>query len=349
MVRSNLLEKAVERGLRMVPPFPPIAARLLVLLASESVSLNEVADLIGSDPTFSARLLHCVNSAAFALTTRVGNVHQALVMLGLDRTRQITVTVATAAYAQGAMRSNELRRCWEHTVATAILADQIAHACGGAFNDIAYTAGIMHDIGRLGLLVVYPREYERIIRDAAAKCHDLLDFEREQFGMDHAEAGRILAERWKLPEEFRLIAGRHHDPCEGEELDLLRIVHAACRLADALGYDVSRPLAPLDVDEVLEELPPPVRGRLTIAPDEMRALIEQRIRSYDGGGDEADTPPGDLLPVHVPATSEPFLEAPYLLPDPLRIGRPQSHALLAWVIVVLAFVLLGLSAFLRFR
>jgi HD-like signal output (HDOD) protein len=117
-------------------------------------------------------------------------------------------------------------------VAPAILADQIAKACG-AFVDVAYTAGIIHDIGRLGLLVAYPREYETIIRDAAERYLDLLDFECEQCGVHHAEAGRILAERWDLPAELRVIAGRHHDPCEGGDLDLLRIVHVACRLADA--------------------------------------------------------------------------------------------------------------------
>src|SRR5204863_396988 len=126
--------------------------------------------------------------------------------------------------------AKELRLCWEHTLATAILADQIAHACE-AFTAVAYTAGIIHDIGRLGLLVAYPKDYERIIRDAAEGCLDLLDFETEQFGIHHAEAGRLLAERWKLPEEFLMIAGRHHDPCEGQELDLLRIIHVACRLA----------------------------------------------------------------------------------------------------------------------
>jgi putative nucleotidyltransferase with HDIG domain len=274
-------------GLSKVPPFPPIAARLLVLLSNESVQIGEVAELVGSDPTFSARLLQCVNSVEFGLEFPVSDVGRSLALLGLDRTRQATVTVATAAYTRGALRTKELRRCWEHTVATAILADHIAQACG-IFTDNAYTAGIMHDIGRLGLLVAYPKEYERIIRDAADQCLDLLDFEREQFGVHHAEAGRLLAERWGLPEEFRIIAGRHHDPCEGGELDLLRIVHVACRLADALGYDITRPLLPPDVEVVLAELPARARERFQKTPDELRARIEERIRMYDG--DEVDSP-----------------------------------------------------------
>jgi putative nucleotidyltransferase with HDIG domain len=293
------------KGLSKIPPFPPIAARLLALLADDSAPISGVAELVSSDPTFSARLLQCVNSVEFGLATPVSDVTHALSLLGLDRTREVTVTLATGAYATGAMRTNELRRCWEHTVATAILADEVARACG-TFIGHAYTAGIMHDIGRLGLLVAYPRDYERIIRNAADRCLDLLDFERETFGMHHAEVGRILAERWNLPEDFRIIAGRHHDACEGEELNLLRIVHVACRLADVLGYDITRPLVPLYLDAILAELPERAREALQIPPDELRARIERRIRAYDGADIDVPLcapvpePPAPLNPTEDP-------------------------------------------------
>ena len=283
MLRTDLL-----KGLSKIPPFPPIAARLLALLADDSAPISGVAELVGSDPMFSARLLQCVNSVEFGLATPVSDVTHALSLLGLDRTREVTVTLATAAFSSGPIRTNELRRCWEHTVATAILADEIARACG-TFIGHAYTAGIMHDIGRLGLLVAYPKTYERTIRNAADRCLDLLDFERETFGMHHAEVGRLLAERWNLPEDFRIIAGRHHDACEGEELNLLRIVHVACRLADVLGYDITRPLVPQYLDAVLADLPERAREALQIPPEELRARIERRIRAYDGV--DLDIPP----------------------------------------------------------
>ena len=264
-----------------------------MLLADESVPITEVADVVGSDPIFSARLLQCVNSVEFSLATPVSDVMHALSLLGLDRTREVTVTLATAIYAKGSLRTNELRRSWEHTVATAILSDEIARACG-VYIGHAYTAGIMHDIGRLGLLVAYPKDYERIIRAAADRCLDLLDFERDTFGMHHAEVGLLLAERWNLPEEFRIVAGRHHDSCEGEELDLLRIVHVACRLADFLGYDMTRPLVPLHLGAVLAELPERAREALQIPPEQLRDRIERRIRAYDGA--EIDASASTAIP-----------------------------------------------------
>src|SRR5437588_4284509 len=227
--------ESIPAGLRKVAPFPPVAARLLALLSQPEFEIKQVAELISSDPTFTARLLQCVNSYEFGLAQTVSDVRQAVGLVGRDRTRQVAVTHAMAAYTKGAPRTDELRRCWQHMIATAVLAEEIAQACG-EFTKVAFTAGIMHDIGRIALLVAYPNEYERAIQSAPARCLDLLDFEREEFGLDHAEAGRLLGVQWGLPAEFQVIAGRHHDPSDGSELDLLQIVHVACRMAGMLGY-----------------------------------------------------------------------------------------------------------------
>ena len=167
---------AISDSLKKVPPFPPVAVKLLSLLSNPAVDTNEVADLIGSDATFTARLLQRVNSAEFGFISDITNVRRAVALLGLDTTRQITLAHAAAAYAQGGLKTETMRRCWQHTVATAVLAEEIAVACD-TFASVAFTAGIMHDIGRLGLLVAYPEEYERVIRNAAARSLDVLDFE----------------------------------------------------------------------------------------------------------------------------------------------------------------------------
>jgi putative nucleotidyltransferase with HDIG domain len=269
-----------QEGLKNLPPFPPVAAKLLGLLSNPSVEIKEVAKLIGTDALFTARLLQRVNSLEFGLTSPVGTIKQAVALLGLDLTRQVVLTHAIGLYTKEALKTEDLRRCWQHMVATAVLAEVIAKACG-VFSDVAFTAGIMHDIGRLGLLVAYPEEYEHVISNAADQCLDVLDFEAEEFGMHHAEAGRMLAERWGLPEEFAVITGRHHDPSEGSEVDLLRIVHVGCRFADVLGYDFVRPLIQVDSATVLAELPARARERLQMTPAELCSRIEAQILAFD--------------------------------------------------------------------
>lgn len=265
---------AIPAALSKVPPFPAVAAKLLGVLSNPAADNSEVAELIGSDPTLTAQILKEVNSYQYGLKSQVKNIRQAIPLIGLDRTRQIVTTTATATYVRRVMTA-ELLRCWHHAIATAVLAEVIAQACG-AFENLAYVGGIIHDLGRLALLVAYPEDYHKLLLKAEKLSLDLLDEEERKFGMTHAEAGRLLTEMWGLPEEFRVINGRHHDPSDGSELDLLRIVHVACQLADSLGFvAVSRKSIPPST--ILNELPAYAVARLRKTPEELAALIEEHI------------------------------------------------------------------------
>ena len=327
----------VSEALKKVPPFPPVASRLLQLLSHTEVEIGEVAELISNDATFTARVLQRANSAKMAQLSPVTSLKQAVALLGIDPTRNIVLLQATTAYGQGALKAEELRRCWEHTVATAILAEEIAIACS-AFTQTAFTAGIMHDIGRLGLLVAYPADYERIIRHAAEHCLDLLDFEHEEFGLDHAEAGRLLAEQWKLPPDMCIVAGRHHDPCEGTELTLLRIVHVACRLADALGYEVVKPEIEVDLDIVLAELPERARVKLGDTR-RLRALVDERICEYTNARNPPQPPEeslallGSTIALDPPAETTSAAE-PELAATPQEKGSQKGRELLIAAVLV---------------
>lgn len=317
---------AIPSRLHTVPPFPPVATRLLAMLGQRNVDIAKMAELIASDPLFSGRILQHANSIEFGLLNPVHNVRHALTMLGLERTRAITLNAATSAYSRAALRTAELRRCWQHTLATAVLAEELSRSCQ-AFMQSAYAAGLMHDIGRLGLLMAYPDEYESTIRNAAQHCLDLLDFERETFGVDHAEAGRWLGERWNLPEQFRIVAGRHHDSCEGAELSLLKIVHIACQLADLFEYDVAKPLQPPNFEALMNLLPEFARECFMSRIDAVYERLKKAVHSFDDQ-EQPDAPPvaASSLPVLMPREEqyiEPVFEAvDEVEPEPERYPSP---------------------------
>jgi HD-like signal output (HDOD) protein len=332
-----------------VPAFPPVAAKLLAMFGQESVQLRDIADVIARDPTFSARVLQCANSVTFGHESEITNVRQALTMLGLDRAQHVTVSLATTAYMQPSVHTEDLKRCWKHMVACGLLSQAIA-AAAGLPSDVAYTAGILHDIGRLGLLVAYPSEYETVIRDAAERSLDLLDYERERFGVDHCEAGRFLAERWRLPEVFHLVAGRHHDSPDGSQLDLLTIVHYACRAADALGFDVTRPLQRLTLKEALDGLPARAVNRLLRSAENLQQQTEDQVQMYskelepkvalrppelEADKDESEDSEGGQFTAEIDLSSH----------DACETG-PSNWP--SWLTTTVALVLLGLLyAFLR--
>lgn len=267
---------AICADLRNVPPIPAIAAKLLALLSDENVDTRAVAELLGSDTALTVRLLHEANSARYGRPGSRREVRGSIDLVGLDRTRQLVVLHATAGYAGRAPSSLELHGCWRHSLATAVLADRVAEAWG-SFTKIAFTAGILHDIGRLGLMIAFPGHYMEAVRGASGRDLDLLDFERAEFGMDHAAAGRYLAETWNLPVEFRVVAEHHHDAAAGAELDLLRIVHCACQLADLLGFGVVPPPAESDVRQVLDGLPAGIGEKIADTAEELRADVEERM------------------------------------------------------------------------
>jgi HD-like signal output (HDOD) protein len=290
---------------------------VLELVSEDEPDLTRLVKEINSDATLSAQVLRLANSPLFAFSGTISSVQHAVVTLGSQQIQSLVMSVATANYSKAAFRSESLRKCWRHTVASAVVCREIARAAGMAPEE-AYSLGLLHDIGRLGLLVDYTRILEESSRDGSS----LLDLERELFNMDHCEVGRLLAGQWKLPPQFLAVAGHHHDPQpESAELTHLRIAHIGCRMADTLGYWAAKPVAPAEPEELLALLPDAVRERFPGDPQALRTLIE---RSVSGG--EAFSQPAQEFTRSDKKPVDPQAEAP--VPGGLSEGQP-GHAL-AW-------------------
>ncbi|HEY6290613.1 MAG TPA: HDOD domain-containing protein [Terriglobia bacterium] len=139
----------------------------------------------------------------------------------------------------------------------------------------------MHDVGRLALTVVEPARYSNLILEAEGKALNVLDRERELFGVDHCEAGSWLAEQWKLPPHFAEVAAHHHEPCKPGKVDMVSLVQVACRLADCIGFSAVRPLNPLSFDSILLELPSAAHKRLAFDQSELTFKVAMKINSVE--------------------------------------------------------------------
>ena len=272
-------EKAKKLVLEKIPAFPPIVMKILDLLGGDGVEIADLVELISTDAVFAAQVLKFANSPLFGLRSQVATVKQAVVTLGLSRVEGLAMTVATSNYLKAALTTAELYGCWRHMLATAVISRELALTCSVP-EDLAYTAGLLHDIGRLGLLVAYPHEYAAALKAADRESLGLLDREKSAFGMDHCEAGRYLVEEWRLPEAFQIVTGRHHDRTFGGAFDLLHVVHYACTLADALGYFVVKPLQQASLSEIHEALPPGARQKF---PADFETLHQTVVEAVAAG------------------------------------------------------------------
>jgi putative nucleotidyltransferase with HDIG domain len=218
-----------------IPPFPAIALRALNLMAGTDTSLLELCNLIRADLAFSTAVLRMANSPLVAFSKDVSSVLQASMLLGFRRLRSLVITVGLRTYLKDSF-TPLMKSCWRHSVACAIIAERSA-SWTGLDKDFAYTAGVLHDIGRLALATTMQEAYARVIERGADRPQDVLQIERELCGIDHCEAGHSLVVAWELPEAFIDIAARHHHP-QAHPPDATSLIGSSCALADALGFAV---------------------------------------------------------------------------------------------------------------
>jgi HD-like signal output (HDOD) protein len=268
-------------ALHGLPPFPAVATQLLRLLANDEVETRELVDLVRADPMLASELLHTVNSARYALRKEINSIQHAVMILGRETLQSFAIAVSLRMYLGPAIQQEALARVWRHSIAAAEVCDLLAKSSGDRSQgkDTAYVAGLLHNVGCLGLMAVHPKKYAEALELAASQGRDVREVERELFEIDHCEAGRWIARAWRFSPEIEEVAFRHHLPPENG-FALLELVKIGVLLADSLGWEIVPSGESLAPPEVLALLPPAVRNGIKVQPDEIRKLIEDKISSF---------------------------------------------------------------------
>lgn len=263
-----------------IPPFSPVALKVLQLAAKDDSPLRPLADLLSTDPAFCSEILTVVNSPFFGLPVAVKSVLQAVSYLGLERVKGLALTVGIRAYLGTSLEVPALRACWRHSLATAVLASELARV-SLLDSSLAYTAGMMHDIGRVAFAVCRPSEYAALLQKSQQQPRDVLELERELFGLDHCEAGKQLILDWHLPAEFAHIASSHHEVGLRRTFDVAAVVRHSCSMAEVIGFGVAGPMRPCTIEELLAELPERERNRFRPNPDDLTLDVAAKINSIE--------------------------------------------------------------------
>jgi putative nucleotidyltransferase with HDIG domain len=219
-----------------LPPFSQVALRVLELASKENVQLHELSQLISSDPALASEILTIVNSLAYAPRMPIASILQAIAVMGANHLQGLCLTVAIRGYIGKSLGHPLMQGLWRHNLACATIAEQLA---GTSFmdHDVAFTCGVMHDVGRLALATVKQKEYLELLGNHTGDAHSMLEHERALLGRDHCEMGRQLVEEWKLPEDFEVIVAGHHEPfCAHHLMTMPWLVNMSCRMADAAGF-----------------------------------------------------------------------------------------------------------------
>lgn len=228
-LRDQVLEKTAE-----VPALPAATSRVIEVLQDREASVVDVMRVIEFDPGLTSNVLRLANSAYFAGSREIVSLRDAGVRLGLNRVFQLVMTSSISAQASQPVRGYGLcpGELFEHAVSAALAAELLAEALGKKIPPEAFTAGLLHDIGKTVLGTFVEVDVKPILDVAFKEGVSFEVAERRILGIDHAEVGAILLERWKLPRSIVEAVRKHHNPDEvtGEDYFLVALVHVADNL-----------------------------------------------------------------------------------------------------------------------
>lgn len=256
-----------------ISPVSPIAARLIHLMAQDNVELEELAEVLRADLSCSAELLALVNSPLYSRSsTRVESVSRAVLLLGLERTRSLAMSVVMRSFVRKFGSAPGYRMVWEHSLASAIVAEELATLMGCA-KDVAYTSALMHDIGRIGMLKTFGDRYESMLHHQHADARSLEQDEMAAFGLSHSGAGASLANSWGFPAVLQAgILNHHHQPDS--------IGHLACVLAQHAGFFAVQYRDDVSIEEWSATLPAEIRNWVKARFPGLSRSIQERIDTF---------------------------------------------------------------------
>ena len=189
---------------------PDAAIKILELAGKDDIGLDLLSGLISKDPALTGRLLKIANSPFYGLNRKVSNIQQAVMILGLTTVK--CLVLSAALFNPGKISADvgiDIKTLYSDILLVAVTCQKLAVACGYESPEEAFTCGLLHDIGLLFYLQNFPREY-RAVLGRVAESGDTIGEERKSFGISHAEAGQLIAAKWRLPDGIGSALANHH-------------------------------------------------------------------------------------------------------------------------------------------
>ncbi len=227
------LDDLLQR-VRDLPTLPAVATEMLRDLENDELSLDEITEKIGLDHSISAKLLRLANSSHFGCNSRVVTLQQATALLGVQNVKNlIRTTIMSQAFPKKTCPGFNFQAFWRHSVATAVCAELIARS-RHMKHEFAFTAGLLHDLGRLVLACYFPTQYQQVLNYQTEQDCLLLDAETAVLGITHVDAGLVLAQTWHFSDVVCDAIAGHHDPQPGHGHELAVVIHVADAIAHGL-------------------------------------------------------------------------------------------------------------------
>ncbi|MFH1148589.1 MAG: HDOD domain-containing protein [Pseudomonadota bacterium] len=229
-------------SIKMLSSVAAIAPKLLQLMDDDS-PFDELTEAIYKDASLTANILRLCNSAYFGIPRRITNISQAVILLGINRLRRIVFmglleTIHDAKASTGFLTKRDLFR---HALACGLTCEFLARDTGRVDPEVAFVAGLLHDIGKVILAQYAPGRFGRVLYIITNEAKTFEEAEEEVFGCSHAKAGLWLATAWQLPDALIEAISQHHTPsCAVTDQEIAALVHVGDIVCNILGVSCAR-------------------------------------------------------------------------------------------------------------
>jgi putative nucleotidyltransferase with HDIG domain len=223
--------------IKTLPPAPRVLSQLLVLLNEEEAHAGQIVELIAFDPALTAKVLQRCNNAAAGLGGSVSDLNEAVTQVGFNAIYRLVAMVTGETLLGSEQKGYGIAagELWEHSVMAAVAARVMASKLGGEEN-LAFTAALLHDIGKLVLGVFLEGSEQPVLRQTGPSGLSFLEAEKAVLGVEHAEIGGRVLEEWNFPENLVSAVRHHHNPAQARPHEqLAAYVHLGNIIAYCLG------------------------------------------------------------------------------------------------------------------
>lgn len=269
----------IRRAIAKAPLLSANAQRLMQVTATVDHELNEVVDIVKCDATLTARVLRVVNSAAYDLLNPITSIDRAVSYLGERMVTCIALGDSVGKLMSCPMKGYqaEAGELWRHDLFTALAAREIARFAKTELTiDLAFTAGLLHDIGKTILSDFLNGSAENVVKSIdSGELENYLCAENNLLGMDHAAIGLELARQWKLPSQLQSAIGFHHTPKEApiEDRTLVYAVHLGDVIAMMNGYGTGSDCMQYSLDQGYQDY-------IDLAQDQLPLVILEASEQF---------------------------------------------------------------------
>lgn len=265
------ISAALASSLDRMPHFPETFHRLAAIPRHGATESKDMVAVLSKDPVVTFRILRVVNSAYFGMAREIGSLDHAMLVLGPNSIRNMVLTfAAVGALPPKLADSFDVDRFLLHSLTTAAVAEELAKHFNDTGTPEAYTAGLLHDFGKVLLAWTFPKEFAEATAHALQAQTPLLEAEKRLFGTDHAALGASLARMWNFPTPLAESIAAHHEapPAEG----LGRCLFLANQLPKLFDMDTG-------ADELPDPLPQQLAPSLGDTYEEILAAMPMLNRS----------------------------------------------------------------------